>query len=154
MLPPASPGADPDSHVRAATADVRTLIADTMRRSAIVRALIGRLACSDIIVYVEITASPEIPTARTKLVAAAGETRFLRIGISARVTSGDLAAFLAHELQHAVEIAEHEEVRDEPGVRRLYLAIGRATGADSFETDAAKDVELAVRQELRHKIGG
>ena len=142
------------SHVRGATASMQLLIADAMRRSAIVRELVARLSCSDSIVYVEITASPEIPTARTKLVASAGATRFLRIGINARVAHDDVPAYLAHELQHAVEIAEHDDVRDEPAVRRLYLEIGRSTGVDSFETEAAKDVEMAVRQELRHKIGG
>ena len=154
MLPADPPGTVPVPHVRGATPVTQNLIAETMLRSAIVRELVARLACSDSIVYVEITASPEIPTARTKLVAAAGATRFLRIGINARVSNADLAPYLAHELQHAVEIAEHEEVRDEVGVRRLYLEIGRPTGADSFETEAAKDVEIAVRQELRHKIGG
>src|SRR5262245_2029193 len=154
MLPAHPPGTVPVLHVRGATAEMQTLIADTMQRSAIVRDLVARLACSDSIVYVEITASPEIPTARTKLVAASGATRFLRIGINARVSHADLPAYLAHELQHAVEIAEHEEVRDEPGVRRLYLEIGRSTGANSFETEAAKDVEIAVRRELSHRIGG
>jgi hypothetical protein len=154
MLPAEPPGAIPVAHVRGVTVETQMLIADTMHRSAIVRDLVARLACSDSIVYVEITASPQIPTARTKLVAAAGATRFLRIGINARVSGGDLAAYLAHELQHAVEIAEHEEVRDESGVRQLHLEIGRATGANSFETEAAKDIEIAVRQELRHRIGG
>ena len=152
------PGADapvaPLLHVRAAAPEVRTLIADTMQRSPIVRELVARLACSDIIVYVEFTASPQIPTARTKLVAASAEHRFLRIALNAGAAFGHFGPLLAHELQHAVEIAEHEEVRDEDGIRRLYRKIGHSTGEDAFETEAARDVEALVRQELRRKIGG
>ena len=61
----------------------------------------------------------------------------------------DVAPLLAHELQHAVEIAEHEEVRDAAGVRRLYVTIGREGATDEFETDAARSTERTVREEIR-----
>jgi predicted O-methyltransferase YrrM len=137
------------THVRGVTAQARGLIEDTVARSATVRELLTRLACSDVIVYVEMTASPLIPRARTKLVTAAPGVRFLRIGISWAVAGPDFPALLAHELQHAVEIAERDEVRDDDGVRRLYAEIGRREGADRFETDAALDVERQVRLECR-----
>lgn len=140
---PASP------RVRAATSEVRELIADGAARSAIVRDLLGRLGCSDVIVYIEITASPEIPRGRTKLVTASAGVRFLRIGINRSMAGLDLIALLAHELQHAVEIAERDEVRDDLAVRRLYAEIGRKGGPDSYETDAALDVERQVRLECR-----
>jgi predicted O-methyltransferase YrrM len=135
------------AHVRAANAEVRGLIEDTAARSATVRDLLARLGCSDVIVYVEITASPQIPRGRTKLVTASTGARFLRIGINRSMGGADLPAILGHELQHAVEIAEREEVRDDEGVRRLYGEIGRKGGPDSFETDAALDVERLVRLE-------
>jgi hypothetical protein len=113
--------------------------------------MLARLECTDTIVYVEITASPQIPRARTKLVSASSGARFLRIGINAGITNPDLVPLLAHELQHAIEIAERDEVRDEAGVRRLFRQIGRGAGSDSFETDAALAVEQAVRLELRQR---
>jgi hypothetical protein len=149
-----APGVTPHPHVRSVVPHVRALIDDTLQRSPVVRALGARLACSDVIVYVEITATPQVPTARTKLVITSGATRFLRIGLNAGVPNAALGPLLAHELQHAVEIAEHEDVRDEPAVRRLYLRIGRSTGDDAFETDAAQEVEAVVRRELRRRIGG
>ena len=75
-------------------------------------------------------------------------------GIGLLAAFGHFGPLLAHELQHAVEIAEHEEVRDEDGIRRLYREIGHASGEDAFETAAARDVEALVRLELRRKIGG
>src|SRR4051812_700920 len=148
------PDAVAQAHVRAAVPEVRALISETMRQSPIVRELVARLSCSDVIVYVEMTPSPLVPTARTKFVTAAGSARFLRIGLNAGLSVANLGPMLAHELQHAVEIADHEEVRDEPAVRRLYLRIGRTRGDDAFETDAARAGEAAARHELRRRIGG
>jgi hypothetical protein len=67
------------------------------------------------------------------------------------MSGSDFAPLLGHELQHAVEIAERDEVRDEDAVRRLYKEIGRAGPRDSFETDAALDVEWQVRLGLSPK---
>lgn len=142
----------PVPRVRAATVQVRAVIDDIAGRSRVVRDLLDRLACTDVIVYVEFTASPQIPLARTKLVTTVPGARFLRIGISRRVSGPDVGAMLAHELQHAVEIAEAADVRDDDGVRRLFQRIGRAIGADEFETEAAGRVEAIVRAELRLKL--
>jgi hypothetical protein len=144
----------PTGRVRALEPFVLALIEDTAARSMTVRELLGRLASSDVIVYVEMTASAQIPVARTKLVTTAPGVRFLRIGINAALQFPDLAPTLAHELQHAVEIAEHEDVTDDAAVRRLYERIGRARGGDRYETDAARNVEWIVRGELRRRIGG
>ena len=149
---PPHPSEDPASHVRATSARLRLLIDDTAARSPLFRELLARLGCTDVIVYVELSASPQIPRARTKLVTATASARFLRIGINTSAPPRELAALLGHELQHAIEIAEREEVRDEQAVRRLYLEIGRQGSADSFETDAALDVEWQVRLECRQHV--
>jgi hypothetical protein len=155
LLPPAdATRAVAIPHVRGADERMTMMIADAHARSPLVRDLVARLACSDIIVYVEITASPLVPRARTKLVAASAEARFLRIGINAGVPKEELAVLLAHELQHAVEIAERDDVRDEAAVRRLYLTIGRRHGPDAFETEAAREAARVARHELRRRLGG
>jgi len=143
------PGPFLGGSLRPVTAEMRWIIEDTAARSATTRALIARLGYTDTIVYVERTASPLIPTARTKLVTAVPGARFIRIGISATASFVDLGPFLAHELQHAVEIAERADVRDDNAVRDLYLKIGRARGGDRYETEAARDVEWLVRSELK-----
>ena len=140
--------------LRPASAEMRWIIDDTAARSATVRALIARLNNTDTIVYVERTPSPQIPVARTKLVTTVPGARFLRIGLSTAIGFADLGPMLAHELQHAVEIAERDDVRDDDAVRDLYRRIGQARGGDRFETEAARDVEWVVRSELRAKMGG
>ena len=141
------------SRVRTASADVRGLIEETAARSRTVRELLARLALTDTIVYVEFTPSPLIPTARTKLVTTTSDARFLRIGININAAPADRGPWLGHELQHALEIAERRDIRDENAVRDLYRRIGRSHGVDQFETDGARHVEWAVRTELRFKMG-
>lgn len=150
---PGDPG-EPSPRVRAIAPLVRALVDDTAARSVTVRDLLARLACTDVIVYVEMTGSPHIPVARTKLVTTAPGVRFLRIGINAALPFFEQAPALAHELQHAVEIAADDTVTDDDAVRRLYTRIGWGRGGDRFETQAARDVEWIVRGELRRKIGG
>jgi hypothetical protein len=155
VLATGSPFADPDPaypRVRGATALVRALIADTAARSETVRDLLARLAVTDVIVYVEQTGAADIPIARTKLVTASAGVRFLRIGIHAGVPFHDVPPVLAHELQHAVEIAEEPDVTDDEGMRRLYRRIGSTRGRDRFETDAAQDIEWRVRRELDRRL--
>jgi hypothetical protein len=123
------------------------LLEDTAARSPTVRDLLARLALTDTIVYIEMTASPQVPTARTTLVTATPTARFLRIGVSSALAPNEMPALVAHELQHAVEIAEREEVRDGEGVRRLFARIGYQHGVDNYETEAAKSVERLVRGE-------
>ena len=140
--------------LRTESVAMRSLIEGAMARSGTMRRLVDRLNRTDAIVYVEITSAPLVPTARTKLVATVPGARFIRISINVGWGDRDRVALLAHELQHAVEIAEQHDVRDDDGVRRLYDRIGRSYGADSYETEAAREVEWTVRAEIRNKIGG
>ncbi len=145
-----SPG-DPStlaSHVRAASPRAQTLLAEAVSHSAVINRMIEHLESTDTIVYVDVIATPEIPLARTKLVSGSAVARFLRVSINARVATWDRVPLLAHELQHAIEIADAADVRDDDGVRRLYMKIGFGGGADRFETAAARETEWKVRTEL------
>src|SRR5262245_46678763 len=135
-------------HVRAA-ANAVMLLEEAATRSATVRSIIDRLAATDVIVYVEVTPSPQIPLARTKLVTATANARFVRIGLRTQLSPFDVTPLIAHELQHALEIAERPDVRDDAAVRRLYSQIGRQNGPDRFETEAARAIERRVRDEIR-----
>jgi hypothetical protein len=141
----------PPPHVRAASPAARALLIEAVAKSALLNALIARLEASDIVVYIELTSSPEIPTARTKLVASAAGARFLRVTINAQSAPWDRLPFLAHELQHATEIADDNGVRDDEGIRRLYEKVGYSGGIDKYETVAARDMERRVRLEQSHR---
>jgi hypothetical protein len=140
-IPTASP------HVRATSGVIRSMLSDA-GSSTTMTTLLKRLNASDQVIYIAFTDSPDVPTARTRFVTATGAVRFLRIEINARVAPGDRIPLLAHELQHAVELADTPDVRDDDGVRRLYQRIGLGAGPDRFETAAARTVERQVRREI------
>jgi hypothetical protein len=59
---------------------------------------------------------------------------------------------LAHELQHAIEVAHDPEARDVQSLEQLFtrLAITFGCGGSTCsETQAAKDVEARVSDELK-----
>ena len=138
-------------HVRPVSAGASGLLTEAVSRSAVVNELLNQLAQTDVFAYVELTSSTEIRLARTKLVASTRGARFVRIAINVHIAPWDRVPYLAHELQHAVEIAGAPEVRDDGGVRSLYVRLGFAAGPDQYETAAARDVERRVRTELAHQ---
>jgi hypothetical protein len=141
--------ADPSPRVRGASPKEVRIIEDLLDRSAIARALVSELEGSDVIVYVQLAPDAAGGRAATQFVTSTGRDRFLRIAIGAMTPPFDRGALLAHELQHAVEIAREPDVRDDEGMRRLYLRIGEDRAArTTFETTAAREIGFRVRQEL------
>jgi hypothetical protein len=76
-----------------------------------------------------------------------GGYRYLRISVSGQFTHL-VAAHIAHELQHALEIAEAPGVTDSRTLVELYRRIGYSVSFDNaFETENAKMVEKVVLHE-------
>jgi hypothetical protein len=150
LLATTSPSfADSSPRVRGASPRETRVIEHLLDRSATARALVSELETSDVIVYVQLAPNEAGGHAATQFVTATRRDRFLRIVIGAMTPPYERGSLLAHELQHAVEIARDPEVRDDEGMRRLYGRIGENRSARaSFETAAARDIGLRVRREL------
>jgi len=117
-------------------------------RSEVVRSLIGTLERSNVVVHIQ--SSRELPMGIggiTRFVVSRGGYRYLRITLAADMPNRLRATLLAHELQHACEIAE-SMADDVESLKRLFGRQGRRTG-EYFETSAAIHVEQMVRKELR-----
>jgi hypothetical protein len=85
-------------------------------------------------------------------VRASGGYRYLRIAINVQGAPGRLVPILAHELQHAVEIAHDPDARSAEAVDRLFASLAIEFGCSAtncLETQAAKDVEEAVKADLK-----
>jgi hypothetical protein len=143
---PLTLNAEPNARVR----PLDPWAADAMRlgveRSALVRELVARVQSSDLIVHIETrTAMPFGAAGTTRLAAATTSHRYVRIVLFRDPLPVNRVAILAHELQHAREIAE-STARDTAGMRRLFTAIGRAAPGEAtvFETDAALHVTRVV----------
>ena len=118
------------------------------RQSAVVRGLLQTLEASNVIVHVQ--SSRELPSGiggLTRFVVSRGGHRYVRITIRADLPAVARLAILAHELQHACEIAA-SAADDVESLRKLFDGAGRRYG-EYFETRAAIRTEHQVRAELR-----
>jgi hypothetical protein len=108
-------------------------------RSAVVRTLVSELEHTDVIVHVQTVSTLPMGTAgQTRLSLDVGSCRYIRIQLARALLPDERAAILAHELQHAAELAR-AGARDDHDVRALYERIGREVADGTFETAEARD---------------
>jgi hypothetical protein len=130
------------------------LIRQGYDRSATFRRLVDTLQHSNVIVFVQ-PGSCVGGRVRSCLVAVAGSDhdRHIRIRLDPQHTiKNGLIAAIAHELQHAVEVAESPDVVDRASLAALYrrIAIGRCGRglSEECETARALTTERTVYLEL------
>jgi hypothetical protein len=134
--------------VRPESAAMRALIDRGIERSTTFRDLHTGLDDADVIVYVRF--APCATGVPACLVWASADTnaRRLLIKIDRFGRSPDeLAALLAHELQHAREVAAAPDVVDLPSFQKSFAAHGWKHG-NGFETEQARRVTVTVAAEL------
>ena len=150
---------DPPKAVRPEDPGIRQLIADGMTRSATFRDLATRLDSSDVVVYVRFAPCIGNVPACLLWASESGGIRRLVIKLE-RVghSPNEVIALLAHELQHANEVASSSEIRDLASFRTSFATRG-SRNADGYETEEAQTVGRRVSVELatsiraqRHKI--
>ena len=139
--------------VKPADAEIRRLVSEGHRRSATFRALMKELHESNLIVTIQYgaCANGRIRSCVSD-VQSDGRQRFVRVKVDSRTTDDRLIATIAHELQHAVEIARDPSVSTPEEALALYrkIALGacRQGTSDKCETQAALDIESRVNDEL------
>jgi hypothetical protein len=139
-------------NVRTVDSKILALIDAGISGSATFRGLIATLNESDVIVYI----APKL--SRNTLggyfahnIVSRGQFRYVRIAIDITGPEHRLVPVLAHELQHAVEVALSPDARDAQSVEQLFSRLAVAfgcAGSNCFETRAAKEVEEIVSAEL------
>jgi hypothetical protein len=140
------------SHVRTAEPRLRTLIDDAIATSPTVRALVERITASDVVVFVACEPNPNARTAgRMNFMTASGGVRYVLIRLKPwhRVTA---IAMLAHELQHAAEVAAIPSIVDAESLAREYARMGfrkHSVHGLAFDTKEALDVGRRVVDEVR-----
>ena len=138
--------------IRTNDPQLRILIADAIQSSAIVRTLADRISVSDVVVYLACERDPNVRgPGRLNFMVHAGGVRYVVIRL--KPTRRDIAiAMLAHELQHAVEIAETPSIVDDESLARAYMRMGyrshTAHGGLAFDTKAAVETGRRVKEEL------
>jgi hypothetical protein len=141
-----------DRPVRGLGKEVQDLLARGMARSQTFASLVSALDLSDVIVYVEVNRKLPAVVAGRLLFATTAHNghRYLRVQISGDGTRNMQIAAIAHELQHALEVAEAPEVQDEAGLARHYERIGvQGAMARSYDTLAAQATGRRVLLEVQ-----
>jgi len=118
---------------------------EARRRSPTVRRLVERIEQGDVIVYLDISRnlSPNTAACLTWM-AAATSHRLVRASFRMDLGLNDAIAMLAHELQHVVEVVEHQEVRSNETLLALYTRIGHATGTSGLRWDTTDAINLGT----------
>jgi hypothetical protein len=163
VAPPPSMAAEsvPDSPrrpIRSTDRRLRMLLDEGLRSSPTLRALVARLSRSDVVVYLRCDeASGPNAAGRLTFVSSAGGHRYVVVRM-ARFARAQQIAIMAHELQHAVEIADTPAIVDGESLAREYHRIGYVNAASAlpgiaFDTQAAVRAGEQVLRELLLEIG-
>jgi hypothetical protein len=125
------------------------LLEEASRRSATVRELVDELGRSDVVVYVDLDGNdPSDLDGSLRFMGATANTRNVHVWLQPRHSDSALMPTLAHELQHAVEVARATDVRSAERFEAMYAALGTSANPRRYETAAAQDVGVRVRREL------
>ena len=136
-------------HVRALTPRVAKLLEEAIERSPTFAALVAAIDKSDVIVHVEeVHQIGHGIEGRLSFIYANNDVRYLRAQVRAGRGAVDTMSVVGHELQHALEVALHDNVRDEKAFTALYVRIGDRPDPHRFDTAAAREVGWRVRREL------
>jgi len=137
--------------IRSTDRRLRSLLEEGVRTSPTLRALVARLHASDVVVYLQCD-GPAAPDGRLTFLSSVGGSRYVVVRMS-RFPRMQQIAMMAHELQHAVEIAETPAIVDGESLVREYRRIGYENAWSqlpgiSFDTKAAVRAGEQVLKEL------
>jgi hypothetical protein len=142
-------------NVRTERPELRVLLEDGISRSGTLAAIVAALNVSDVVVWVEprIRMPSRVQGFLAHRVTAMGDRRGLRIIVSAALSGDQLLSVIAHELQHALEVAEVATIRSDDALRSFFTSISTRCNAGRCDTDKAIRVQEVVYRELRERIG-
>ena len=135
-------------HVRSGEARILETLREGVRESETFKTLIERVNQTDTIVYVEhgICAFGHFQACLPHSIAAVGRTRYVRVIISERAVGAPELALIAHELQHALEIATDPTVRTADDITRLFRRLGRSPHCPPGIPDCLRDQRRTRRR--------
>jgi hypothetical protein len=156
-----SAGSEPVPVVRVLSPRLAQTLCDAALVSSTLRTLLRDLERSDLIVHV-VGRSGLVPPAfatrrlagTIRFVTATPTRRFVRITVDESLPPKALAAVLAHELWHALEVAREPQVVDQDSFEALYRDIGHHSFGSStwYDTQGAVAAGSSVLVELRRKV--
>jgi len=143
--------AQPAGALRPEHPELKKMIETGSRESPTFRHLVEQLDATSLVVYLRFNPCGGAVAACLRFVAPQGSTRRVLIVLDRFGRSrSDLIALLAHELQHALEIAAAPQVIDDASFRDFYESTGLHASA-GYETTAATRTTRLVASELSER---
>lgn len=138
-------------HVRGVDPAIQRLVARGQARSATFRRIVAELDASDVVVH--LIQGPMPDGFRGYLIHRVVESngvRYLKIAVDPRAAEALVIGLIAHELQHALEVARAPEVGRSRDIEEFFRSIADqgCRNARCFETSAAVEVQETVTREL------
>jgi len=140
----------PASHVRPLGSRASYTLERGTALSPTLRALVGQLERSNVIVYVaEDPPRAGRSDAAIQFMGATAVLRFLRVTINIELGLRQRIALLGHELQHALEVAANPEIGDRASFLRYYERFGsRLLDPNTLDSQAAVEAGEQISLEL------
>jgi hypothetical protein len=144
---PAPPA--PLRHIRPLDSVATDLVSSGSRASSTLTQLVAALdRAPGLVIYVSTTSALDRRGSIVFVSRASGVT-YLLVRVCTRQVGADRIAVLAHELEHAAEIAQAASpITSEADLQRLYAGIGLDSSGQHLESTAAVRAERAVHREL------
>jgi hypothetical protein len=140
-----------EQHVRTTDPSLRTIIRHGVDTSPSFFALVDALTRSDVIVYVQRGQPPPNVRGQLSFVAATAGVRYVRVEVAWNLPPQQMLSTLAHELQHANEVAQTPSIVDEASLGRAFAWIGHERwdfGGQRYESTAAIEAGARVWREF------
>lgn len=155
-LVPSDAAAQGDPHLRVTDRGLKALLEAGVERSPTLAALIADVEAASIVAYIECDMRlPSRILARLNLITSIGGIRYVRIAVDCAIGARRQMALLAHEIKHALEIAERRDIEDAEAMESFYEDVGFQTTVEgthrNYETDAAIAVQRQVENEIRRR---
>ena len=144
------------SQVRSEDPIIAAALTEGLRRSEVIRRLVDVIDASNVIVYLARGDCPRPAMACVMMAGGGPDVRYVRINFRLPIGLGkpggwhkdELSVAIAHELQHAAEIAASPDIVDGATLQAAYIRRGLDRGGRHLDTDAAIQAGDARRAEL------
>ena len=137
--------------VRPGDSRAAALLLGGLSRSETMRLLVNELETLNVIVYVEMQPGLNRQLGgRLAWVTAVKNFRYVRVSINPDLSAESAMSVLAHELQHAMEVAHAPSIVDEASLEAYYRKNGISTRVHTsgWDTQKARDMGDMVRREI------
>ena len=146
-------------HIRTTDGRLHALLHEGLRSSPTLSAIVHRLLASDVVVYLQCDGATRSHIAgKLTFLVSAGGYRYVVVRLSQLHRRENELAILAHELQHAVEVADTPAIVDGPSLMREYRRFGfenrwSSAARMTFDTHRAVETGNQVLRELTAPSG-